>query len=292
MKIGVVFPQTEIGADPGGIRAYAEAAESLGIDYLLFYEHILGADVISHQPWKGVYDARHMFHEPFVTIGFLAAVTKRIEFVTGVVVSPLRQTALLAKQAAEADVLSKGRLRLGIGVGWNHVEYEALGVDVHKRGAIQEEQIGVMRQLWTKPVVTFKGRFHTITAAGLNPLPVQRPIPIWMGTYSERGLGRAGRLADGIIPAGPGLNDRIKGVVTAFRAQAKAAGRDPAKLGVDASVVLANSTMEQCAASALEWKAFGATHVRINTMDAGISGVQAHIDAMRKWREALKQRGV
>ncbi len=292
MKIGVVFPQTEIGADPGGLRAYAEAAEALGIDYILFYEHILGADVNSHQPWKGVYDARHMFHEPFVLFGFLAACTKRIEFVTGVVVSPLRQTALLAKQAAEADVLSNGRVRLGIGVGWNQVEYEALGVDVHKRGAIQEEQIEVMRQLWTKPVVTFKGRFHTITAAGLNPMPVQRPIPIWMGTYSERGLRRAGRFADGIIPAGPGLSDRLKDIVNAFRRHAKEAGRDPAKLGIDASVVLANSTPEQCAANALEWKAFGATHVRINTMDCGLKGAQAHIEAMRQWREALKKTGV
>ncbi|MBM4404774.1 MAG: LLM class F420-dependent oxidoreductase [Chloroflexi bacterium] len=292
MKIGVLFPQTEIGTDPGAIRAYAETAEAIGIDYILFYEHILGADVASHQPWKGVYDARHMFHEPFVTFGFMAAVTKRIELVTGVVVTPLRQTALLAKQAAEADVLSNGRVRLGIGVGWNHVEYEALGVDVHKRGAIQEEQIEVLRHLWTKPIVTFMGRFHTITAAGLNPMPVQRPIPIWMGAYSERALRRAGRLADGLIPAGPGLTDHIKGVVTAFRKHAKEAGRDPAKLGVDASVVLAKSSIEQCAAQAAEWKAFGATHVRINTMDAGVTGAQGHIEAMRKWREALRQRGI
>src|SRR5215475_11621054 len=184
MQIGVVFPQTEIGADPGAIRAYAQRVKELGFEHLLAYDHVLGADPAVHAPWNGPYDVDTTFHEPFVLFGFIAGITA-LELVTGIIILPQRQTALVAKQAAEVDLLTGGRFRLGVGLGWNRVEYEALGTTFRDRGRRVEEQIEVLRRLWQEPVVSFEGRYHTITAAGINPLPVQRPIPIWMGGFSE-----------------------------------------------------------------------------------------------------------
>ena len=213
MQLGVTFPQTEIGVDPGAIRAYAQAAEGLGYDYLVAYDHVLGADVSVRPDWKPrrhgrqphlatalppAYSHKHAFHEILVLFGYLAGVTKRLGLATGVLIVGQRQTALVAKQAAEVDVLSGGRLRLGIGAGWNDVEFEALGMDFHSRGRRNEEQIALLRALWTQEVVTFEGRWHKVTAAGINPLPVQRPIPIWVGGGAEPVLKRAGRLADGV----------------------------------------------------------------------------------------------
>ena len=202
MKLGVTFPQTEIGTDPGAIREFAQAVEGLGFNHLLVYDHVLGADTSHYKDWSGTYTKEDMFHEPFVLYGYLAAVTSSIELTTGIIILPQRQTALVAKQAAEVDVLSGGRLRLGIGIGWNHVEFEALGQDFHVRGKRSEEQIELMRQLWTNEAVTFNGKWDKITAAGLNPLPVQRPIPIWLGGSSEQVLKRVATLSDGWIPDG------------------------------------------------------------------------------------------
>ena len=181
MRIGVIFPQTEIGSDHGIIREYTEAVESLGYDHLLVFDHVLGVDTGNYPAWSGVYRLEDQFHEPFVLFGYMAAITKRIELTTGIVILPQRQTALVAKQAAEVDVLTNGRLRLGIGIGWNHVEYEALGENFHNRGVRSEEQIVLMRKLWTEESVNFSGKWHTIPHAGLNPMPVQQPIPIWLG---------------------------------------------------------------------------------------------------------------
>ena len=188
MRIGVVFPQLEIGNDPALIRDYAQAAESLGYDHILVYDHVLGANRETHDWLRGPYRHPDAFHEPFVLFGYLAGLTEKIELVTGILILPQRQTALVAKQAAEVDVLSGGRLRLGIGIGWNSVEYEALGEDFSNRGRRSEEQIEVMRGLWTNDLVTLNGRWHTITDAGINPLPVQRPIPVWFGGYDDRVL--------------------------------------------------------------------------------------------------------
>src|SRR5436853_5331098 len=179
LPVGVVFPQTEIGADPAGVRAYAQAAQDLDYSHLVVYDHVLGADPAAYPGWSGPYTAQTMFHEVFVLFGYLAAVAPALELVTSVVILPQRQTALVAKQAAEIDILTGGRFRLGLGIGWNHVEYEALGMDFTNRGRRLEEQIELLRRLWTEPVFDFEGRWHTVTAAGLNPLPVQRPIPIW-----------------------------------------------------------------------------------------------------------------
>ena len=181
MHYGVVFPQIEIGADPVGCRDFAQAAEGLGFDGLMAYDHVLGADTSVRPGWSGWYQLEDMFHEPFVLFGHLAAVTERIRFVTGILILPQRQTALVAKQAAEVDVLSGGRMTLGIGVGWNDVEFEALGQSFRDRGRRSEEQIEVMRRLWTQESVDFDGKWHRVPAAGINPLPVQRPIPVWIG---------------------------------------------------------------------------------------------------------------
>ena len=196
MRIGVIFPQIEIGSDPAAIRDYAQAAEELGYHYLLAFDHVLGANSASRPGWRG-YRHTDMFHEPFVLFGYLAGVTKNIELTTGVLILPQRQTALVAKQAASLDIVSGGRLRLGIGIGWNPVEYEALGEDFHNRGLRSEEQIEVLRALWTQELVTYDGKWHGITDAGLNPLPVQQPIPIWFGGSSDLVLQRIARLGDG-----------------------------------------------------------------------------------------------
>ena len=203
MRLGVVFPQTEIGPDPGAVRAFAQAAEELGYDHLLAYDHVLGADTTNRPDWPGPYRAEHEFHEIFVLFGYLAAVAPGLELVTGVLVLPQRQTALVAKQAAEIDLLTGGRFRLGVGLGWNFVEFEALGEDFANRGRRSEEQIEVLRRLWTEPVVDFEGSWHRIPAAGINPLPVQRPIPVWIGGSAEAAIRRTARLADGFFPQRP-----------------------------------------------------------------------------------------
>ena len=199
MRLGVVFPQTEIGTDPGPIRAFAQAAEELGYLHILAFDHVLGADIRDRPGWNGAYDYTHLFHEPFVLFGYLAAVTSRAELVTSVLILGQRQTALVAKQAAEVDVLTGGRLRLGIGIGWNEVEYEALNENFHNRGARSEEQVALMRALWTQEVVNFDGRWHKVTAAGINPLPVQRPISVWFGGRADAVLRRIARIGDGFI---------------------------------------------------------------------------------------------
>ena len=205
MRIGVVFPQTEIGADAGAVRAYAEHVEGLGFTHLLAYDHVVGADPKIHVDWDGPYDLHNTFHEPLVTFGYLAAVTTSLELVTGIVILPQRQAVLVAKQAAEVDLLSCGRLRLGVGLGWNAVEYEALGEDFSTRGKRCEEQVELMRKLWTEQTVTYHGTYHRVTGAGLAPLPVQQPIPVWFGASSPRACRRAGRLGDGWFPmVGPG----------------------------------------------------------------------------------------
>ena len=193
MRIGAVLPQYEIGADVGAVRAFAEGVQELGFDHLHAYDHVLGAERATHTHLAGPYREEHMFHEIMVLFGFIAGVAPGLELGTGVVIAPQRQTALLAKQAAEVDVLTDGRFRLGLGIGWNDVEYEALGENFHDRGRRFEEQIEVMRLLWQQPVLTYEGRWHRITAAGLNPLPIQRPIPIWIGGSAEPALRRAAR---------------------------------------------------------------------------------------------------
>lgn len=293
MKLGVVFPQTEIGADPIAVRDYVQAAEDLGYSHLIAYDHVLGADTQHHQGWSGGYTSEDVFHEPFVAFGYMAAITKTLELVTAILILGQRQTALVAKQAAEVDVLSGGRLRLGVGIGWNHVEYEALGQDFHNRGRRSAEQISLLRQLWTQDVVNFQGRWHQVTYAGINPLPVQRPIPIWMGAGArlspvpqERVLRRIARLADGWFPQfAP--DDAARETVARVREYVREEGRDPATVGMEARINIADGNPEVWVERARAWEDLGATHISVNTMRAGMTGPEAHIDAIRQFKEVV-----
>jgi probable F420-dependent oxidoreductase len=278
MQVGVVFPQTELGGDVGAVRAYGERVEELGYRHVLAYDHVVGADPKTHVGWNGPYDVHTTFHEPMVMFGYLAGVTSTIEFVTGVIILPQRQTVLLAKQAAEVDLLSGGRFRLGIGIGWNAVEYEALGEDFTNRGKRSEEQIELMRRLWTDEAVTFDGTYHHVTGAGLAPLPVQRPIPVWIGTNSKPGYERVGRLADGWFPMiAPGAKlEKARAVV---EEAAIAAGRNPKAIGMQGAVTWQGSA-DDVAAAVAKWADAGATHVGINTMGAGLKTVDDHLAAL------------
>ncbi len=286
MRIGVVFPQTEIGNDPVAIRDYAQAVEEQGYHHILIYDHVLGASTANRPDWRGTYTSETPFHEPFVLFGYFAAVTQRVELVTGVIILPQRQTVLVAKQAAEVDVLSGGRLRLGVGVGWNQVEYEGLNENFRNRGARSEEQIAVLRALWTQPVVTFKGRWHQINEAGINPLPVQRPIPIWIGGHADVTLKRTARLGDGWMPLLP-PDDKAKAIIERLRAYMREAGRDPEAVGIEARLNISQTPEAEWAAHADAWRNLGATHLCINTMGAGFTSPQAHIDALRRVKDVL-----
>ncbi len=287
MQIGVVFPQIEIGADPQSIRDYAQAAEDLGFDYLLAYDHVLGANAATWPDLSGPYRHHDPFHEPFVLFGFLAGITKRIGFTTGILILPQRQTALVAKQAAEVDVLSGGRLRLGVGIGWNPVEYEALGQSFHDRGRRSEEQVEVLRRLWTQELVTYEGKWHKISDAGINPLPVQRPIPIWFGGHAEAVLQRCARLGDGWIPVRVGPDEQGRAMIERLRNYARQAGRDPDAIGIESWITIAGRDPDAWAEEARAWKAAGATHISVNTMRAGFDSVGAHIEAIRRFKDAV-----
>jgi probable F420-dependent oxidoreductase len=285
MRVGVTFPQTELAGDPGAVRAYAQRVEELGYQHILIYDHVVGADPAIHSGWNGPYDVHTTFHEPFVMYGYLAAVTRSLELVTGVIILPQRQTTLVAKQAAEVDLLSDGRFRLGIGVGWNAVEYEALGERFDNRGKRSAEQIDLLRRLWTEQSVTFDGEFHTVTGAGIAPLPVQRPIPIWIGAASAPGFTRAGRLADGWFPMmspGPALDDARAVVEQA----ALDAGRDPATIGMEGRVDWrgdSDAVVEQLT----NWAKAAASHVSVNTMNAGLKTVDDHLAALSEVAASL-----
>jgi probable F420-dependent oxidoreductase len=287
MRIGVVFPQTEIGADAGAVRAYAEHVEGLGFTHLLAYDHVVGADPNVHAGWDGPYDLHNTFHEPLVTFGYLAAVTTSLELVTGILILPQRQTVLVAKQAAEVDLLSGGRLRLGIGLGWNAVEYEALGEDFSNRGKRSEEQVDLMRTLWTEQTVTYHGTYHQVTGAGLAPLPIQRPIPVWFGASSPRARRRAGRLGDGWFPMvgpGPKLELALQEVAQA----AREAGRDPAQIAMEGRVSW-DGNADDLAAGLRVWADAGASHVSINTMGAGLASVDDHLRALASAAETARE---
>ncbi len=285
MQIGVVFPQTEIGADVGAVRAYAERVQELGFAHILVYDHVLGADTEVHKNWRGPYDLNTMFHEPFVLFGYLAAVTS-LELVTGIIILPQRQTALVAKQAAEVDVLTDGRFRLGIGIGWNAVEYEALGEDFRTRGRRMDEQVALLRRLWTEPSVSFDGTFDTVTGAGLSPLPVQRPIPLWFGGSSEPAYKRMGRLADGWFPQLP-PGERLDSAKVIVDAAAREAGRDPESIGMEGRVSWGAGGAETLRDHLERWRAAGASHVSINTMGAGLGPVDGHLDALAAAADAV-----
>ena len=282
MKIGVVFPQTEIGNDPIVIRDYAQTAEGLGFSHVLAYDHVLGANPQRPGGWSGPYTYLSPFHEVFVLFGYLAGVTQKLGLAAGVIILPQRQTALVAKQAASLDVLSGGRLRLGVGLGWNEVEYISLNENFHNRGKRIEEQVDLLRRLWTEPLVDFKGQWHTIQDAGLNPLPVQRPIPVWFGGNAEAALRRLARLGDGWIA----LHRRAEEARPALQMLERfleEAGRSRSQVGLEARISYEKGDPHAWETSIREWQAEGASHLSFNTMGSGFTTPQEHIQAIQQF---------
>ena len=292
MQLGAVFPQTEIGSDPGPVRDFAVAAEELGYDYLLVYDHVIGADPSKHT-LVGPYTHESMFHEPFVLFGYLAAITQRMDLVTGILILPQRQTALVAKQAAEVDLLSGERMILGVGVGWNQVEFEVLGEDFHRRGRRTEEQLELLHRLWTEELVTFEGRFDTVRHAGINPRP-EREIPIWFGGMSSPVLRRCGRYGSGWIPRDQFPDDHernrddILWRLERIRGHAREAGRDPDAIALCARAAVLDGDLDAQLTMAQNWEDAGATHVSFNTMNAGLASPQQHIDAITNFIEGYR----
>lgn len=263
MQLNAQFPTRDIGNDPAKIRDWAQAAEDLGFAYIEVADHVFGA--AARGDWKPNYDEKDPFHETFVTLGFLAAVTKKIGLSSGVLVSPQRQTGLIAKQAAEVDLLSGGRLRLGIGVGWNHVEYEALGTDWKTRGAREAEQIEVLRRLWTGDLVSYEGRFHRMEAVTIAPPPAQPAIPIWLGGISEAAIKRAARLGDGWMPIlAPDAQAEQK--LGLLREEMKKHGRDAAKFGLEAWLLFHDADPQRWGAAAEGWRKLGAHYAMLYPM--------------------------
>ena len=286
MKLGVIFPQTEIGDDPIAVRDYAQAAEQLGYHHLLVFDHVLGAhpERFERLGFRPPYTHETPFHEPFVLFGYLAGLTTKLELVTGILVLPQRQTALVAKQAAEVDVLTKGRLRLGVGIGWNAVEFEALGESFTNRGRRVEEQVTLLRQLWTNELIDFDGRYHTVHGAGINPLPVQRPIPVWMGGTAERVLQRIARVADGWFPQfAPGAESAE--TIERLRGYIKDAGRRTEDVGIEGRISMVRTPEDGWGAALEGWRELDATHVSFNTMGVGLASPQGHIDAIRRFKQ-------
>ena len=306
-RIGVLLPHLEpvFRGDIGAIAEYAQAVESLGFDHIKMGEHVLGTNAGSRPGWKGPYNHLDPFHDPFVLFAFLSARTTTLVFATSVVILPQRQTALVAKQAATLDLVSGGRLRLGVGVGWNAVEFDALGQDFSTRGRRCEEQIELMRALWTNELVTHHGRWDTVVDCGLNPLPVQRPIPIWIGggpgaiwiggragmsagpaADGDRVLRRIARMADGWFPS-LSLDTGAAEAISTLQGYILEEGRDVGDVGIEGSISLADSDPGEWALQAAQWKRAGATHLAVSSAGAGMTSVGQHVDALRQFREAV-----
>lgn len=288
MKIGVSFPTTEIGNDPEQIRRFASGVEELGYDYLTCIDHVIQGRTPIADDWRAYYTRSNPFHETLVLFGFLAAATRKIGLTSAILILPQRPTVLVAKQLAEIDILSQGRLRAGVGIGWNELEFEALGESFRNRARRIEEQISLLRQLWTEELVTFDGEWHQIQDAGLNPLPSQRPIPIWIGAFESPAIQRAGRISDGLL-----VNPRVKPGPTAdaaladFRKGAEEANRDPSRLGLEATVFTEGRGGNAIREELEQWRDLGATHVTIRTMTAGHSDANAHLATLDEARRAI-----
>ena len=278
MRIGAVFPQTEIGDDPADIRMWASEVERLGYQHILAYDHVIGAGVDTRPGWRG-YTSEDAFHEVFVLFGYLAAITSSVELVSGVLILPQRQTALVAKQAAEIDVLSGGRLRLGVGVGWNPVEFETLNESFHDRGARIEEQVALLRALWAEPTGSFNGRWHQVDNAGIKPRPIRGRIPVWFGGTAEAVLRRTGRIGDGWFPQRP-PDEEAAAMVARVRGYAEEAGRSPSDVGIEARLNVKDVPPEGWSDFVASWRELGATHLCVNTMGMGLKTARDHVEVL------------
>lgn len=284
MEIGVVYPQIELQGDPSAVRIFGRALEDLGFDHILCFDHVLGAVHADRTPsLTGPYTEHDPFHDPLIMFGYLAAITERIRFATGVLILPQRQTALVARQSADVDLLSGGRLRLGVGVGWSPVEYEALGQDFRTRGVREEEQIELLRKLFTQPVVDFTGRFDRIDRAALVPRP-SKSIPIWLGGSGQKAFDRAARLADGFIFFG-GLESSIN-ALTEMRQKVADSGRSADDFGAE-YVSQSRGDLNRIRENIETWGAAGGTHFSVVTMGLGFDSIDAHLDYVARLADAL-----
>ena len=286
MQIGAVFPHNEIGTDPGAIKAYAQGVEAMGITHLLIYDHVLGADPDREGGFRGPYDKDVAFHEPFTTFAFIAGITDKIDLITTVMILPQRQTVLAAKQAAEVALLSNNRFKLGIGVGWNELEYVGLNETFNNRGRRQEEQVDVMRKLWSEDSLDYTGEYHRIDKASINPRP-SKTIPIWFGGSAPALLDRVARLGDGWIPL-MGANDKAKACIDTIKQTRKAAGLSFANFGIQAQAQYAGGSPERWRKHAEAWREMGCTHLAIATHNAGPTNVDGHLARIGEYQQALQ----
>ena len=297
MQIGVTYPQTDMEADPGAVRHFTQAVEQMGYQYILAYDHVVGANTDSRPGWNKPYSIDSQFHDPFNLFSFMAGISDKLGFVTGILILPQRQTTLVAKQAACLDVLCNGRFRLGIGIGWNDLEFEALGVPWAGRARRIEEQVAVLRKLWTERAVTFKGEFHSIPDVGLKPMPVQRPVPIWFGGGSDRPgfnndpakevvMRRIARLGDGWIPQ-IGPRERSLELWDKMKEYLKEYGRDLKSFGLEAGVVVKNDNRDKWADHVKFWREQGASYFVVNQIRDGLQGVDAHLKRLEEFRQAV-----
>ncbi|HEU5317884.1 MAG TPA: LLM class F420-dependent oxidoreductase [Chloroflexota bacterium] len=286
MQIGAVLSQGEVAQDVGALRDYAQAVEGLGYDFLVVSDHVVGSIKEAHPELERVYPIDSFLHESMTVLTFLAGVAPKLGFLTSVVILPQRQTVLAAKQAAEIDVLCGGRFRFGVGIGWNPVEYEALGMDFHNRARRYEEQIKVMRLLWTERTATFKGRYHTLSAAGINPRPVQQPIPIWIGASAEAAVKRATKIADGYLPLSPIQGTDWDGTMDRVTRWLEQAGRSRDSFGIEGRVNAGAGGPDEWAKTAEMWRRYGASHLSVGTGGAG--GVDAHVARLRDAKAAIE----
>ena len=279
MRIGIVFPQTEASSNYSEVKEYAQFSEDIGYDHILAYDHILGANADSRPGWKGAYRHTDTFYEPLILFSFLASITKEIEFATGVIILPQRQTALVAKQAATVDILSNGGLRLGIGTGCNEVEYEALNENFHDRGKRSEEQVELLRLLWSKELITFNGNHHTVTDAGINPLPIKQDIPIWFGGMVNAVLKRVARMGDGWLPQGEPDSEFMK-KYDLLKKYLVEEGREASDIGIEGRISLNGLSDNEIIQKVKDWESVGASHLSINTMNANLSFPKGHMKAI------------
>lgn len=293
MKIGAVFPQTEIESDPAVIKDFAQGVEDLGFNHLVAYDHIVGKNTANIPDWNMPYNHESSFQEPLMLYSFLAGVTRQLSFVTGVIILPQRQTTLFAKQAANLDIYCRGRLRLGIGLGWNKVEYDALNEEFGNRARRTEEQIEFLRQCWTEPTFKYKKDFHHMDDGGILPLPIQRPIPLWVGGNSEPAMKRAARMGDGWMPYGVSGTE-AEPTMQSFHAQVEASGRDPSKVPVEIILFMGTAlgdplrSLDEMIEKGHQWRSAGASYLSFDTMSSNFRGIDEHLAALAQFKKGME----
>jgi len=283
MQISAWFPTRDIGTDPVRVRDWAQAAEELGYDHIEVPDHVFGAT--ARDGWSPRYTEQDPFHETFVTLGFLAAATTTIGLASGVLILPQRQTGVVAKQAAQVDILSGGRLRLGVGVGWNHVEYEALNEDWKSRGTRQREQVEVLKKLWCDDLVTYQGRFHQFTEVNITPRPVQRPIPVWFGGSSDAVVKRAAQIGDGWMPI-MAPDHEAEAKLEQLRNHLSDCGRDTSAFGIEGWLRMDKADPDEWGVAAEGWRKLGADIVMLYPMYR-IPDLDDQIETLRRFKEVV-----